>query len=121
MRRTIEQILGLPPTNQMTLIATPMYNAFTDKPDFTSFNAVPNQIALDELNPGSTTAMSNIQKAWLEASTQMFNKQGLVPDEQDENLLNRAIWYSTRGFNQPYPGDAKVLLPEEVTQIAANK
>ncbi len=121
MRRTIEQILGLPPTNQMTLIATPMYNAFTDKPDFTPFNAVPNQIALDELNPGSTTAMSKVQKAWLEASTQMFNKQGLVPDEQDENLLNRAIWYGTRGFNQPYPGDAKVLLPEEVTKITANK
>jgi YVTN family beta-propeller protein len=121
MRRTIEQILGLPPTNQMTLIATPMYNAFTDKPDFTPFNAVPNQIALDELNPGSTTAMSKVQKAWFEASTKMFNKQGLVPDEQDENLLNRAIWYGTRGFNKPYPGDTKVLLPEEVTKLTASK
>ncbi|MBW4586753.1 hypothetical protein G7B40_015150 [Aetokthonos hydrillicola Thurmond2011] len=121
MRRTIEQILGLPPTNQMTLIATPMYNAFTDTPDFTPFNAVPNQIALDELNPGSTTAMSKVQRAWLEASTKMFNKQGLVPDEQDENLLNRAIWYSTRGFNKPYPGDKKVLLPEEVAQIKPGK
>lgn len=121
MRRTIEQILGLPPTNQMTLIATPMYNAFTDKPDFTPFNVVPNQIALDELNPGSTTGMSKVQKAWFEASTEMFNKQGLVPDEQDENLLNRAIWYGTRGFNKPYPGDAKVLLPEEVTKITAKK
>ena len=29
-------------------------------------------------------------------------------------LLNRAIWYSTRGFDKPYPGDARVLLPAEV-------
>jgi hypothetical protein len=29
-------------------------------------------------------------------------------------LLNRAIWYSTKGFDQPYPGDERVLRPTEV-------
>jgi hypothetical protein len=34
---------------------------------------------------------------------------------QDENLLNRAIWYGSRGFDVPYPGDGRVLWPSEVT------
>jgi hypothetical protein len=32
--------------NQMDTAATPMYGAFTGKPDFTSYKAVPNQTSL---------------------------------------------------------------------------
>jgi hypothetical protein len=42
MTRTIEQILGLPPMNQMDLAASPMWNAFTDTPDLTPYTAVAN-------------------------------------------------------------------------------
>ena len=49
--RTIEQILGLPPMNQFDASATPMFDCFTDTPDFTPFTAVPTNIALDEMNP----------------------------------------------------------------------
>ena len=48
MVRTIEQILGAQPLNQKVAAATPMYGAFTNKPDFTPFTAVPNQIPLTE-------------------------------------------------------------------------
>ncbi len=51
MVRTIEQILGLPPMNQLDLAATPMYDAFADTPDLTPYNAVANIVPLDELNP----------------------------------------------------------------------
>ena len=27
---------------------------------------------------------------------------------------NRDTWYAGNGFSRPYPGDAKVLLPDEV-------
>ena len=37
--RTIEQILGLPPMNQFDASAVPMWDAFTDTPDFTPFVA----------------------------------------------------------------------------------
>jgi hypothetical protein len=37
MVRTIEQILGLPPMNQQDMTAEPMYDAFTNKPDFSVF------------------------------------------------------------------------------------
>ncbi|GAA2033296.1 alkaline phosphatase family protein [Catenulispora yoronensis] len=46
MVRTIEQILGVHPMNQMDAAATPMTTAFTDKPDYTPFTALPNQTSL---------------------------------------------------------------------------
>jgi len=115
MVRTIEQILGLPPMNQMDLAATPMWNAFTDTPDFSPYTAVENQIPLDEMNPPAS-ALTGIQLAWAQASDGMgFGDLKTQPDAQDENLLNRAIWYGTRGFDVPYPGDARILWPQEVT------
>ena len=46
MIRTIEQILGIKPMNQLDTAATPMATAFTGKPDFTPFTALPNQTSL---------------------------------------------------------------------------
>ncbi|MFJ9691544.1 bifunctional YncE family protein/alkaline phosphatase family protein [Kitasatospora sp. NPDC101183] len=48
MVRTIEQILGVKPMNQKDSAATPMATAFTGKPDFTPFNAVPNRTSLTD-------------------------------------------------------------------------
>ena len=48
MVRTIEQILGAQPLNEKVAAATPMYDAFTSKPNYTPFNAVPNQVPLTE-------------------------------------------------------------------------
>ncbi|MGN6127214.1 MAG: alkaline phosphatase family protein [Humibacter sp.] len=48
MVRTIEQILGAQPLNQKLAAATPMTDAFSNKPDFTPYNAVPNQVPLTE-------------------------------------------------------------------------
>ena len=46
MIRTIEQILGVQPMNQKDSAATPMSAAFTQKPDYTPFTAVPNRTSL---------------------------------------------------------------------------
>ena len=110
--RTIEQILGLPPMNQHDLAATPMWTAFTDSPDFATYRALPNEVPLDEMNPA--TSASRIQREWQQLSVKMFAAWPPIPDEQDPNLLNRAIWYGTNGFGRPYPGDERVLAPGEV-------
>jgi hypothetical protein len=62
----------------------------------------------------ATAATSKIEKAWQKASTKMFAVRPKEPDRQDENLLNRAIWYCAFNFSRPYPGDSKILLPQEV-------
>jgi YVTN family beta-propeller protein len=112
MIRAMEQILGLPPMNQMDMAVSPtsMRDVFTNTPTFTPFRALPNQIPLDELNP-SRAALRGIELEWAQASEAMdFSR----PDVAGEALLNRAIWYATKGFDVPYPGDGRVLRPREV-------
>src|SRR5207248_10049185 len=53
MLRTIEQILGVLPLNQMDLAAVPMWDVFTDTPDFTPYTHAANQIPLDQLKSRS--------------------------------------------------------------------
>jgi YVTN family beta-propeller protein len=135
MVRTMEQILGLPPMNQMDMAATPMRDLFTTTPNFAPYNVLPNQIPLDEMNPGSTvrpasgtssapnTATANMtpmQKLWSDASKSFkFTDPHTAPDQADRNLLNHATWYATKGYDTPYPGEQKVLTPSEVSRSAA--
>jgi YVTN family beta-propeller protein len=107
--RTIEQIFGLPPMNQRDLVATPLTTAFTDAADLTPFTALPNQVPLDEMNPPESA--SRLRQAWIKESAKLFTSR---PDEGDENLTRRAIWYSRFDFTRPFPGDARVLYPSEV-------
>jgi len=68
--RTIELILGLPPMSQFDLVAMPMTDCFTDKPDFTSYKALPNQIPLDQMNPKLST-LKGRQLYWAKKSMAM--------------------------------------------------
>ena len=110
--RTIEQMLGLPPMNQHDLAAAPMSTAFTDSPDLTPYKALPNESPLDEMNP--VKSASRFEKAWGRESAKMFAAWPPIPDSPDNNLLNRAIWYSLHSYALPYPGDDRVLMPSEV-------
>jgi YVTN family beta-propeller protein len=97
--RTIEQILGLPPQNQFDLAAEPMFPAFTDQPDVTSYKALPNKIPLNELNP-PLKALSGQGLRDAIASMKMDFSE---PDAAPEQLLNRIVWRATRGIDTPYP------------------
>ncbi|MCQ6279102.1 alkaline phosphatase family protein [Bacillus sp. EB600] len=132
MVRSIEQILGLPAMNQNDAAAEPMSELFTNNPDFTPYNFEQNQIPLDTLNgqPNSNTAAlaNTVQvtpeaqeqsKQWTEWSNKNKDKlsgKHASPDEVNANMLNHAVWYATKGFDKPYPGDKKVHTPAEVEQ-----
>jgi hypothetical protein len=45
-----------------------------------------------------------------------FTDPNTPPDQGDWNVLNHAIWYATKGYGTPYPGEPKVLAPSEVTR-----
>ncbi len=113
MVHTIEQILGLPPMNQHDLDTPPMRGVFTNTPDYTPYTALPNNIPLNRLTGQITANTSKIQLAWQKESAKMFAHHPKA-DSQDPNLLNHAIWYATKGFNRPYPGEKTVLLPSQV-------
>jgi YVTN family beta-propeller protein len=110
--RTIEQILGLPPMNQMDLAATPMRSLFADKADLTPYTALTPTL-LPVMNPALET-LTGPARAWALVSQQMDFTH---PDAIDDSLLNHAIWYADRGFTVPYPGESRVLLPGEVSTV----
>jgi YVTN family beta-propeller protein len=143
MVRTIEQILGAQPLNQKVAAATPMYDAFTNKPDNTPFTAVPNQVpltegvavppacGLDTLGTTGTqaakvtaaaadaTAVPSSEQATADAWTAWIRRQNLTgngaeADSSNPEQMNRWTWYSTHHFQVAYPGDARILLPSEV-------
>jgi YVTN family beta-propeller protein len=114
MTRTIEQILGLPPMNQFDLVASPMYNLFTDKPNTAPWTHVPNQVPLDQ---GVTNAqgvqLSPIAKAWAEAKARMFAGKMNRADSEDPVTMNHWDWYEATGFTRPYPGEKTVRWPSD--------
>ncbi|MFF0191012.1 alkaline phosphatase family protein [Streptomyces sp. NPDC005244] len=139
MIRTIEQILGIHPMNQLDSAATPMYGTFTGKADDTPFTAVPNRTSLTlGMNPqpscGSDTPAAQDPKAaaapttvsvpaaeakvaaqwktW--ASHQRLTGANAVPDYANPAQMNRFTWYQTHNWTKPYPGDKKIYVPNDV-------
>jgi YVTN family beta-propeller protein len=97
--RTIELILGLPPMSQFDMIANPMTDCFTNKPDFRPYQALANHIPLDEMNP-KLSALSGKKKFWAQKSMEMSLDE---LDQANEDTLNLILWYSVKGYNTPYP------------------
>jgi YVTN family beta-propeller protein len=128
--RTVEQILGIRPMNQEDRTATPMFDAFTNHPDFTPYNAQPNQVPVTLGAPGfAATARSAsinrlvsvpaaegaVYRLWVAWSRhQRFSGRNAVPDYANPAQLNRLDWYSATGWRRPYPGDLKILAPNQV-------
>jgi YVTN family beta-propeller protein len=99
MYRTIEQILGLPPSNQFDLAADPMFPVFAADPDYTPYQGLRNRVPLDEMNP-PLHALKGLALALASASLRMDFTE---PDAVPEDVLNRAIWHSARGYRSQYP------------------
>ncbi|MFC0438372.1 bifunctional YncE family protein/alkaline phosphatase family protein [Kutzneria buriramensis] len=136
MIRTIEQILGIHPMNQKDSAATPMATAFTNKPDFTPFTAVPNRTSLtlglptppscgnDVVAPqfaaaAPSTTVPADKKQLADQWSQWESKQRLtgpdaVPDFANPAQMNHLTWYQTHGWTTPYPGENKVYAPDQV-------
>jgi hypothetical protein len=130
MVRTIEQILGVKPMNQEDGAAEPMYSAFTATPNFAPYDAIANPIPLTLGAPGypSTitsgplkgtgavpSSMRKVYAAWVRWSRrQPFNGIGARADRENPAQMNRVTWYSAHNWTVAYPGDKKILRPDQV-------
>lgn len=136
MVRTIEQILGITPMNQRDAAATPMRTAFTNRADLTPFTALPNRVPLtygvdvppacgeDTVAPKYSTlspegAAPAPQERAADAWEAWRKRQGFTggnprPDRVNQVLMDHYTWYAAHGWTVPYPGDAKVLKPDEI-------
>jgi len=101
--RTMELMLGLPPMNQMDATATPMFDCFIPPgagPDFTSFDAVTNNVPLDEMNP----LPKFISDPLLRKDAYVSARLPLEREDQcPEDLFNHILWRATKGSQSPYP------------------
>ncbi|MEU6970408.1 alkaline phosphatase family protein [Kitasatospora aureofaciens] len=140
MVRTIEQILGIHPMNQKDSAATPMATAFTDKPDYTPFTAVPNRTSLtDGLKtppscgvdvPGGAqdrsaaaapvtaappAAEQGVAAQWdTWKSKQHLTGPNAAPDRANPAQMNHLTWYQTHNWTTPYPGEDEIHAPDDV-------
>jgi DNA-binding beta-propeller fold protein YncE len=97
--RTMELMLGLPPMNQMDATATPMFDCFTNVPDFTAYDALTNNVPLDEMNPSAR----KLSDAQLRQDAYVSTRLPLdKADQCPEDVLNRILWRATMG-TKPYP------------------
>jgi YVTN family beta-propeller protein len=133
MVRTIEQILGIQPMNQKDSAASPMTAAFTGKPDYRPFKALPNEVPLtdglatppecgNDTPPGApatTAAVPADKQPIADAWTAWQKKQNLtgstaVPDRAAPALMDHFTWYQAHNWSTPYPGENKILTPDQV-------
>jgi YVTN family beta-propeller protein len=108
--RTLELILGLPPMNQMDATATPMFDCFTNTPDFTPYDAVANNVPLDTMNPPP----KKIRDAALREDAIVSAKLPLQKEDQcPEDLFNHILWRAAKGSQTPYPQQLIKPLPDD--------
>jgi hypothetical protein len=108
--RTIELILGLPPMNQMDATATPMFDCFTNTPDFTAYDAVTNNVPLDEMNPPPKKILDPaLRKDAMVSAKLPLDKEDQCP----EDLFNRILWRAAKGSQVPYPNWAVRIVDDD--------
>lgn len=90
--RTMELILGLPPMSQYDAAAMPLFECFTNKPDYSPYTAIKPLINLDNRNVANNESSRR---------SEFFNfaKEDSVPDLE----LNEVVWKSVKGEDSVMP------------------
>ena len=95
--RTMELLLGISPMNQLDASASPI-DIFESQPDSAPYKAVVPDIALDNLLVRPSADRETAR--WIrESERQDFTSADVANPE----ILNRILWFSVRGNNEPYP------------------
>ena len=96
MLRTMELILGLAPMSQFDAAAMPMFNSFRAKPDSRPYQALTNNVPLNEVN---------LKTAW---GSELSRKMNFAREDAADDLqLNEVIWRSVRGAHSPMPAPVR--------------
>jgi hypothetical protein len=94
------------------------------------YKVVPNQVSLTQgltaaangklvpaspAQQGIPAAVRGIYLKWVVWSRQgRFNGKSAIVDWANPAQLNRLDWYSAHGWKVAYPGDRKILMPDQV-------
>jgi hypothetical protein len=86
--------------NQLDATATPVFDCFTNQPDVTPFDALTNNMPLDEMN----RRPKQISDSLLRKDAYVSAKLPLAKADQcPEDVFNRILWRAMKGSQTPYP------------------
>jgi hypothetical protein len=96
--------------NQFDATATPMFDCFTETPDFAPFETVANVIPLDTMNPPKDMiADALLRRHAVQSGRLNFAQIDACP----EDTLNRILWHAVKGSSAPYPAWAVTLVDDD--------
>jgi hypothetical protein len=96
--------------NQLDATATPMFDCFTNQPDVTPFDALTNNMPLDEMNQRPKLFSDpQLRKDACVSAKLPLEKEDQCP----EDLFNRILWRAMKGSQVPYPVWAAKAVDED--------
>ena len=99
MIRTIQDIFRIPPQTRFVAAARPMTSVFTATADASPYRAVQPGIAFDEMNPQLKGLLG--RERW--AAQQSLAMNWHDPDDIPSDVLNRILWWKSKGYDKEYP------------------
>jgi YVTN family beta-propeller protein len=99
MVRTIQEIFRIQPRTRFAKAARPMTSVFTAAADTTPYQHLTPKVQMDEMNPPLKAL--NGRQLW--AARQSLAIDWNEPDEAPQDVLNRILWWDSKGYNTSYP------------------
>jgi YVTN family beta-propeller protein len=99
MVRTIQDIFGIPPRTKFLKTARALSSVFTAQADNSPYQCLLPKVQLDEFNP-PLKALGG-RKLW--AAKQSLAMNWNEPDDINQEVLNRILWWDAKGYDRPYP------------------
>ncbi|MCZ8514412.1 phosphoesterase [Paenibacillus filicis] len=113
-RIALDTMNGTPGSDQPAVPITPAPAQTAPQPQPAS---APAQETKDNQDHKPMSELEKLWSDWSDTNKDHFSGKNASPDKVNANMLNHVIWYATKGFDQPYPGDSKVLTPDEAAQL----
>jgi YVTN family beta-propeller protein len=105
MVRTIQEIFDIPAKTRFLLSARAMHSVFTAEADLSAYSALQPKQALDEMNK-PLRALAG-RELW--AAKQSAAMNWSEPDDIPSDVLNRILWWDSKGYNTAYPHESTKL------------
>jgi hypothetical protein len=115
------------PMNQNDLVASPMFEIFTNNPPAASFlpwSHVQNVLPLDEGTtaklqlPTKDPKVVALQAGWLKKKAEIFAGKYHTPDSEDPETVRHCNWYEATEFRVPFPGEKTVRPASDFNRAA---
>jgi YVTN family beta-propeller protein len=99
MVRTIQEIFEIPAKTRFLVSARSMHSIFTDQADLSPWEPLTPKVALDEMNKPLNAL--NGRELWAARQSAAMNWHH--PDDVPSDVLNRILWWDSKGYNTAYP------------------